>query len=69
MRHDLKDQVTLRKFVIEDLFSGDKRGLPTSCLLGRGIAVQAEAYIPNSLLEKELKVRMSDLGGFMSLLL
>ena len=59
VKEELKDQVTIKFQMIDDTFSGDKHGSWLSSVIGRGLSVHADAYIPNSVLESELKVRCS----------
>ena len=46
----------MKDFTVESLFSGDKQSTSTFLVLPRGIHVQAEAWIPESVLLSTLKV-------------
>ena len=48
--------IKIREFYIESRCSGDKGALTKNYIKGRGIEVQAEAYITESVLQNVLKV-------------
>ena len=48
--------INIREFYIESKCSGDKGALAKNYIKGRGIEVQAEAYITESVLQNVLKV-------------
>ena len=51
--------INIREYYIETKLSGDKSALPKNFIAGRGIEVQAEAYITESTLKSVLKVSVS----------
>ena len=55
IRKDLPD-VVVTDFMIETAASGDKQTLATTLAMPRGVHVQAEAWIPESVLLSTLKV-------------
>ena len=48
--------VNIREFYIETKFSGDKNAVAKNYIKGRGLEVQAEAYVTESVLQNVLKV-------------
>ncbi|CAH3170462.1 unnamed protein product, partial [Porites evermanni] len=54
--------INIREFYIESKCSGDKGALAKNYIKGRGIEVQAEAYITESVLQNVLKVDSSTLN-------
>ena len=48
--------INIREFYIDTKFSGDKNAVAKNYIKGRGIEVQAEAYITESVLQNVLKV-------------
>lgn len=55
VKRDLPD-IYVKDFTVESVFSGDKQGTSTFLVLPRGIHVQAEAWMPESVLVSTLKV-------------
>ena len=48
--------INIREFYIETKFSGDKNAVAKNYIKGRGLEVQAEAYVTESVLQNVLKV-------------
>ena len=48
--------VCVTDFIIETIMSGDKQSAASMLVLPRGVHVQAEAWIPESVLQSTLKV-------------
>ena len=48
--------INIREYYFDTKFSGDKNNIPKNYITGRGIEVQAEAYITESTLRSVLKV-------------
>lgn len=48
--------INIREFYVDTKFSGDKNAVAKNYIKGRGIEVQAEAYITESVLQNVLKV-------------
>ena len=48
--------INIMEFYLDTKFSGDKNAVPKNYIKGRGIEVQAEAYITESVLQRVLKV-------------
>ena len=55
IKRDLPD-ISVNNFHIESTFSGDKQTSATLLVLPRGVHVQAEAWIPETVLKSTLKV-------------
>jgi hydroxymethylglutaryl-CoA reductase (NADPH) len=62
IKKDLPD-VCVTDFIVESLVSGDKQSAASMLVLPRGVHVQAEAWIPESVLQSTLKV---DLQAFLA---
>lgn len=48
--------INIREYYIDTKFSGDKNNIPKNYITGRGIEVQAEAYITESTLKSVFKI-------------
>jgi hydroxymethylglutaryl-CoA reductase len=67
VKTDLPD-ICVTDFVVESVFSGDKQSSATILVLPRGVHVQAEAWIPESVLQSTLKVDLQTfLTGYYSM--
>ena len=55
IKKDLPD-VCVTDFIVESSASGDKQSAASMLVLPRGVHVQAEAWIPESVLQSTLKV-------------
>ncbi|XP_073240864.1 uncharacterized protein [Porites lutea] len=53
--------INIREFYIDTKFSGDKNAVAKNYIKGRGLEVQAEAYVTESVLQNVLKVDSSTL--------
>ena len=51
--------INIQRVMIEGSGSGDKKVASGNHILGRGVEVQSEAYIPESVLKNVLKVRLT----------
>ncbi len=51
-----RPDINIREYFIDTKMSGDKSALPKNYITGRGIEVQAETYITESMLKRVLKV-------------
>ena len=47
----------MKEFLVESVFSGDKQTSSAMLNLPRGVHVQAEAWVPESVLKSTLKVK------------
>lgn len=54
-------KVCVKEFLIESTFSGDKQTSSAMLNLPRGVHVQAEAWVPESVLKTTLKVLVKTL--------
>ncbi|XP_065178598.1 3-hydroxy-3-methylglutaryl-coenzyme A reductase 1-like [Sycon ciliatum] len=55
-RKELKDKVTIKQQMIETGMSGDKRNSYMNQIIGRGIAVHAEVFVPESVVQSVFKL-------------